>query len=56
MPVIVRTGKGKQGSTDKDSAWAKAQARWIAQLLVRLGIISPTNDPENSDIDWWDET
>jgi hypothetical protein len=38
MKKTIRTvGKRPQGNPDKNSNWAKARFRWVAQLLIRLG-------------------
>ena len=46
-PQTVKTSKRKQGSNNPNAPWSRAQARWIDQFLVRVGIISPTNHPDN---------
>ena len=45
-PQTVKILKRKKGSNDPNVPWSRARSIWIAQSLVRLGIISPTNNPD----------
>ena len=37
----VRPKKRKQGDTDPNSKWAQASFAWVAQLLIKLGQLTP---------------
>eukprot|EP00797_Seminavis_robusta_P022966 Sro371_g128620.1 n/a (448) ;mRNA; f:56434-58025 len=43
-PLVKPIKRLKQGSTDKESAWAQARYNWSIQLILRLGLSAKLTD------------
>ena len=44
-PKITTIQRSKQGFTDPSSQWARARFRWVAQLMIRFGVLLPIPAP-----------
>ena len=43
QPVVTKIGLMKQGKKDPTTNWARARYRYVTQILIRIGVLTPVH-------------